>query len=235
MFIKKNNEKYLRNDGIYKKFYSYERLKFCIKEVEKFKPNYILDLGCSVGQLIYLLQKRGYIGNYLGVDNDLNSIKIAKKNLNNLSKKVIFKHSNLENFKTNNRFDLITIWGVLGYFDDYETILNKYIKMMKTKSSFSIFHVFNESPYDTVFRIKYRKKLINPGYNFFSLKNILNFFKKKKFNVKISKFLLKRHIRKNKTKPLNQYTWGKGNKKLILNQLNLNFTYYHIIATKIDK
>ena len=54
MFIKKNNEKYLRNDGIYKKFYSYERLKFCIKEIEKYKPNYILDLGCSVGQLIYL-------------------------------------------------------------------------------------------------------------------------------------------------------------------------------------
>ena len=106
--------------------------------------------------------------------------------------------------------------------------------MMEKKSSFSIFHVFNESPYDSIFRIKYKKKLINPGYNFISLKNIIRFFRKKNFNVKASKFFLKTNLRKNSKKPLNQYTWGKGSKKLILNQLNLNFVYYHIIATKFD-
>ena len=234
MLIKKNNEKYLNCDSTYKKFYSYERLIFCIKEIEKKKPNNILDLGCSIGQLIFLLNKNGYTGNYFGVDNDLNSIKIAKKNLGSQSKKINFKFSNLENFKTKKKFDLITIWGLLGYFDDYETILNKYIKMMEKKSSFSIFHVFNESPYDSIFRIKYKKKLMNPGFNFISLKNIIRFFRKKNFKVKASKFFLKTNLRKNGKKPLNQYTWGKGSKKLILNQLNLNFVYYHIIATKFD-
>ena len=57
MKYKIHNNKYL-NINSYKKFDDYERLNKYIKVLLRKNPQSILDIGCSVGQLIYLLKKR---------------------------------------------------------------------------------------------------------------------------------------------------------------------------------
>lgn len=233
MRYKIDNNKYL-NFNSYKKFDDYERLnKYTGSLLEK-KPQSILDIGCSVGQLIYLLKKKGYKNSYLGIDSDKNSINFAKKQKIFSSEKIDFKVDDLLRFKSNRKFDLITFWAILGYYDDYKKIYKKYIKYIKKGSSISIFGIFNRSPYDTVFRYKDNKqgKKINPGFNSFSLQSHNDYLKKLNMTVSFDQFNIKRNILRNKKNPFNAYTLSLKNEKVIVNDLNVKFDYYHIIATK---
>ena len=149
-------------------------------------PQSILDIGCSVGQLIYLLKKKGYKGSYLGIDKDKNSINFAKKQKIFSSEEINFKVGDLFQFKSNRKFDLITLWAIMGYCDDYKKIYKKYIRYIKKGSSISIFGIFNRSPYDTIFRCKdnIQAKKMNPGFNSFSLQSHNNYLKKIEYDSK---------------------------------------------------
>ena len=50
--------------------------------------------------------------------------------------------------------------------------------------------------------------------------------------VSFDQFKIKRSILRNKKKPLNAYTLSLKNGKVIVNDLNVKFDYYHILATK---
>jgi len=227
------NNKYL-NINSYKKFDDYERLNKYIKVLLRKNPQSILDIGCSVGQLIYLLKKEGYKGSYLGIDKDKNSINFAKKQKIFSSEEINFKVGDLFQFKSNRKFDLITLWAIMGYCDDYKKIYKKYIKYIKKGSSISIFGIFNRSPYDTIFRCKDNKqaKKMNPGFNSFSLQSHNNYLKKLNMIVSFDQFKIKRSILRNKKKPFNAYTLSLKNGKVTVNDLNVKFDYYHILATK---
>ena len=73
----------------------------------------ILELGCGTGNFtnFFLSFKPSEI---LGIDSSKNMIKIAKNKHKN--KKLIFKHINIANFKSNNKYDLIySLFHVLSY------------------------------------------------------------------------------------------------------------------------
>ena len=233
MKYKIDNTIYLKNNS-YKKFDNYERSNKFISLLLRKKPQFILDVGCSVGQLIYLLKKKGYKNRYLGIDIDKNSINFAKKQKIFSSKKINFKVCDINKFKSKSKFDLIIFWAILGYFDDYKKIYKRYLKYTKKGSSISIFGFFNRTPYDTIFRYKDNRldKKINPGFNSYSLQSHNNYLKK--FNMKVSfkQFNIKKNILRNKKNPLNAYTLSLKNKKIIVNDLNIKFDLYHIIATK---
>tara|TARA_A100000164_G_scaffold362640_1_gene378810 strand:- start:1845 stop:2549 length:705 start_codon:yes stop_codon:yes gene_type:complete len=233
MKYKIDNTTYLKNNT-YKKFDNYERFNKFTNLLLRNKPQSILDVGCSVGQLIYLLKKKGYKNRYLGIDKDKKSINFAKKQKIFSPKEINFKVSEINKFKSKRKFDLIVFWGILGYFDDYKKIYKRYFKFIKKGSSISIFGFFNRSPFDTIFRYKDNRlgKKINPGFNSYSLQSHNNYLRKFNMKVNFKQFNIKRKISRNKKNPLNSYTLDLKNKKIIVNDLNIKFDLYHIIATK---
>ena len=91
----------LYHDKDYKKEFD-NIYKFIPKK--NFIFNKILELGCGTGNFtnFFLFFKPSEI---LGIDSSKNMIEIAKNKHKN--KKLIFKHINISNFKSNNKYDLI--------------------------------------------------------------------------------------------------------------------------------
>jgi 2-polyprenyl-3-methyl-5-hydroxy-6-metoxy-1,4-benzoquinol methylase len=226
------NKVYYNNS--YKKFAKYQRMKY-LDLILKKKLKSILDVGCSIGQAFYYLKKKGFDGKYLGIDPDKNSIAIAKKNF--AFKNCLFKHQKLQTFKSKKKFDAIIFWSVIGYFENYEKIYNKYFYYLNKNGFFLIFNNFNNSQNtDTILYAKEKttdnhlKK--KTGQNTFSLNRHNNFLRKKKMILKINSFNLTKKIARIKKNPYASYTINSKNKKIIVSDLNVWHRLYHIEAKK---
>lgn len=84
------------------------------------KPiNNLLEIGCGAGFSVDYL--KGKFVNYLGVDYSQNLIKYAIKH--NSNKSVNFECSNIMNFSSNTKFDVILMIGVLHHMPDPEKVI----------------------------------------------------------------------------------------------------------------
>jgi trans-aconitate methyltransferase len=84
-------------------------------------PPRILDLGCGYGALLEYLPKDAY-ATYLGVDlSDTAILKARKKKYPN----AIFKVSDLHQFKTEEKFDLLVFNEVLYYLDNRSEVVKQ--------------------------------------------------------------------------------------------------------------
>ena len=129
MFNKQENkDKKLFNkiahDYVKKDLVSYCRIARKIRLTQSLKGiskpiNKLLEVGCGAGFSANYLNKN-YI-NYLGVDYSKNLIKFA--NQYNISKNVTFECSNIMNFSSNTKFDVILMIGVLHHMPDPEKVI----------------------------------------------------------------------------------------------------------------
>ena len=223
------------NNYSYKKFLKYDRMRY-LNLILKKKLNSILDVGCSIGQSFYYLKTKGFDGNYLGIDPDKKSIEIAQKNL--FFKNCVFKNQKLEKFRSKKKFDAIIFWSVIGYFEDYEKIYNRYYNYLNKNGFFLIFGNFNNSKNtDTVLYVlekNFNNRLLKnkTGKNTFSLKKHNNFLKKKNMSLIVNRFNFKKILSRNKNNPYVSYTINFKNKKIIVNDLNVWHRFYHMSAKK---
>ena len=122
----KNKKQFLKNRNFFFKFHL------------KIDPTYIknkevLDLGCGSGfNSMYFLENDA---NCTLVDNNLKSLKTAKKNLKSF-KKVKFIHSDIRNIKIKKKFDIIHTKGVFHHNYDQKKIINKFLPFLKKNGKF---------------------------------------------------------------------------------------------------
>lgn len=90
--------------------FDYYSIKRIIRQLAG-KPHTVLDLGCGNGILCKFFPPSGY----LGIDIDASAIKIARKN-----KDYSFEVADITRFKTNEKFDLVLVIGVIHHLSNEE-------------------------------------------------------------------------------------------------------------------
>jgi SAM-dependent methyltransferase len=121
-----NKKKFLKNRNFFFKFHL------------KIDPSYIqgkevLDLGSGSGfNSLYFLENGAKC---TLVDNNLNSIKNAKKFLKKF-KKLKFIHSDIRNLKFKKKFDIIHSKGVFHHNFNQKQLINKYLPLLKKNGKF---------------------------------------------------------------------------------------------------
>ncbi len=101
----------------------------------------ILDMGCGTGQWSFLLaEKVGHKGIIVGVDQDNESIKLAKEKLSNhyLKDSISFKCEHIEKFNTDIKFDLIVLFNSLSYLSNPLKFINTLPKYLKKNGAILI-------------------------------------------------------------------------------------------------
>lgn len=216
------------------KLAGYDRIKKGFKKINLKKVNKILDLGCGAGQALYALKKLNFKGRYYGIDNDLNMINMSnqfykKNNYTNFD----FKKVEIQNFNSKFKFDLILIWGVISFFDNYKQFIDKMDRHLNKNGIISLFSGFSESDYNVYVKYKIKKEKKQPGLNMHSLKEIESYFKKKGYKTSKQKFLPSIDLKKTRN-PLSSFTlYEKNRTKVIANGLNIIRKFYFIKAKKL--
>lgn len=106
--------------------------KWLLSIIKKQKPNSILEIGCGFGRNIKFLIENGVkSSSIVGIDISPNMVRFAKQYVDNSRVKLFV--SNLRNFKTNKKFDLVFTHGVLMHVqkDQIEEAINKLIDLSK--------------------------------------------------------------------------------------------------------
>ena len=222
-----------RNSNI-PKLAKYDRIKEGLKEINLKKVRNILDLGCGPGQALHALKDINFSGSYLGVDSDSEMIKMANNYF--LSRKYEsfrFKKCEIQNFRHNKKFDLILIWGVISFFDNYKIFIDKMVNLLNKNGTISLFSGFTENDYNVYVQYKHKDGRNQSGLNMHSLNEIIDYLEKKGFAVNKKKFIPEANLRRKKN-PLNSFfLFDNNNNKVLANGLNIIRNFYFIKAKKL--
>jgi cyclopropane fatty-acyl-phospholipid synthase-like methyltransferase len=216
------------------KLAGYDRINNGFKKINLKKVNKILDLGSGAGQVLYALKKLGYSGHYLGIDNDIDMINKSKYFYKKHSyKNFRFRKVKIQDFSSKHKFDLILIWGVISFFDNYEYLIDKLDRYLKKNGTISLFSGFSENEYSVYVKYKKKNEKKQPGLNMHSLTEIESYFKKKGYTILKERFMPSTNLKITKN-PLGSFALYDQNKnKVIANGLNIIRKFYFIKAKKV--
>jgi ubiquinone/menaquinone biosynthesis C-methylase UbiE len=216
------------------KLAGYDRIKEGLKNINLKKVNKILDLGSGAGQVLYAINKLNYSGYYLGIDSDFNMINKSKKFYKKYNyKNFRFKKTEIQNFKTNDKFDLILIWGVISFFDNYKYLISKILRYLNKNGVISIFSGFSENDYNIFVKYKKKNEKNQSGLNMHSINDLEDYFKEKGFSISKKKFVPSVNLKKTKN-PLGSYILYDDKKnKFLVNNLNIVRKFYFLKAKKL--
>lgn len=110
----------------------------------------ILEVGCNVGVKISMLQKMGFT-NLTGVELNKNAYEIAKKKFPDIE----FINSDIEQFETGKKYDLVYTCGVLIHLNP--AIISNVVKKIFSLSNMYIFGF--ESYSEILQEVRYRENL----------------------------------------------------------------------------
>lgn len=226
------NLKYLKSD--IPKLARYERIKEGFKKINLKKINNVLDLGCGAGQALYALKKLNFKGYYFGVDNDKDMIAMSKHFYKkNNYKDFKFKKIEIKKFNCKNKFDLILIWGVISFFDNYKLFINKMDSIINKGGIISIFSGFSENNYNVYVKYNIKNNKKEPGLNMHSLNEIESYLKQKGYKISKKKFIPNVKLNKNKNPLSSFFLYEKNKAKVLANGLNIIRRFYFVEAKKL--
>ena len=160
--INKSIDSYLNSD--YSKFKKYERINFLINEISRNidpKKNYeLLDIGCSKGELIYILKDKFSNINFTGLEYSNELLKIAKNEP--FLKDVSFINGDARNFDIKKKFDAIESIGVIHHLQNPKKAIENLFKCLKKDGTLIIWAYAKEG-----------------NENYIRLLNFLRFFTKR--------------------------------------------------------
>ena len=141
----------------------------------KLKKNFkLLDVGCSSGNFLEF-SKKNLTKNCYGLEPSIEAYKIAIKNNQNII------NTNFENYKINEKFDLISFWASFEYCSNLENVIKKIKKLLKKNGILLIYISGNSSSF--IMRML-KKKCVGFVFNrshYFSPNSLNMLFKKHNF------------------------------------------------------
>ena len=220
IYLKEN--RYKKTKDSFKYFFNILK-----KKTNKNKKYSLVDIGCANGELLYNIEKKFKNLSLTGVDIHQNLLDKAKKHCSN---KVLFLKKDIS--KKNQRigkYDIIILSGVLSIFDNPKIVLKNLLMNLKKNGQIYIYGLFN--PYPSNVYVKYEdlslnKKVLQSGWNMFSIKFIKTFFKNKK--VELFPFFMKRKIKQNKKDLFRSWTIKLSGKNYCINALGIIQNLYWI-------
>jgi ubiquinone/menaquinone biosynthesis C-methylase UbiE len=112
---------------INRQIYTY---KVICKLIADISTKQVADLGCNVSTLGVLLREDGYQGEYIGVDSNPNSLKIAPKNLERYQFPYKYVQANLRQLDFADRaFDTVVLKDVLEHMEDFRPFLGETLRV----------------------------------------------------------------------------------------------------------
>lgn len=215
-----------------------EYFKLVKSEIEKDlaymgKDNFcMLDVGCETGSFLAYIRKHYPDAELFGMD--VMSELLDKLNSGMGENEKPF-HAILgsiadESALPEEKFDFITMLGVMSIFEDFRPIILNLKKMLNNNGYIYIFSIFNPENLDVL--IKSKKSCDNSdvwetGWNTFSIKSIEKFCEDNGLKYQFIPFELKIDIEKHEDDPLRSWTLEmKDEKKMIVNGLQLVHNFY---------
>ena len=133
----------------------------------------VLDIGCAKGEFLYYLKKTYNYTKLAGIDYSENLIAQAKA-FKKLSDGVRLEVLSAEDFELHELFEVITISGVLSYFDNPFSCLEMIEKHLKENGRAYILGGFNDDDVDVLIRYKNNKYFsdFESGWNYHSISTI---------------------------------------------------------------
>ena len=203
-----------------------------IKSRKKIKNSLsLLDVGCARGEFLYHAQHQKIFSRLSGVDYSQTLIKHAKsfKGLQN----VAFYCAPAEKFHFKEKFDVITLSGLLAFFDDVNPLLRNLKRHLKRDGFILITGFFNPLKVDAIVRYRNKEKegKWEKGWNHISIDTVQECLDKIGMKVKaVHKFHLPMEIAPQKD-PMRGWTVRLDGKKKFM--IGLGFVY-DVLTLEVD-
>ena len=198
----------------------------------------LLDVGCETGSFLHYIKSIIPQMSFSGMDilpELLNEVNQDNEiNINTICADI----TNEESIPSDcwERFDFITMLGVLSIFDNFEPAINNALRMLKDDGVLWIFGIFNPENLDVLIKSKYSDRKTDhweSGWNLFSLHSIELYCNKNNLRYEILPFEINIDIEKREDDPLRSWTiMMKDEKRLIVNGLQLVHNFYFIKISK---
>lgn len=154
--------------------------KIVLPLLEKNKDLKILDIGCGTGQLIKEISEEYSLINYLGIDVAKNMIDVAKKS--NKGKNVKFKVSSIEDFESDDKYDIIICTHAFPYFPNKEEMIKKISNLCNKKGQVIIINSSTNGLKDLI--INFFLKATTSKAKYLSIDEMKKLFKSANLKVK---------------------------------------------------
>tara|TARA_Y100000590_G_scaffold465530_1_gene638094 strand:- start:430 stop:1134 length:705 start_codon:yes stop_codon:yes gene_type:complete len=192
----------------------------------------ILDVGCASGNFLNLIREKFDKVKLHGFDISEELISLAnKRKLDNCN----FFLSDISNFKSSIRYDIIIASGVMSLFDNFSEPLDNWLSHLKSKGKLYIFGRFNTQDVDTIIHHKnnyHDNAEWTGGFTSYSIKTVSKFLDNKEFEHKFYRFHLETNlsIDENPIKTFSIVT--ENGEKIIMNGANIVAEHYFLSITK---
>lgn len=224
---------YLKENRYEKPKENFKYLISLLKKRIKKNVNYkLLDIGCSNGELLWNLSKNFNNLSLHGLDIRKDLIKKASKVCNNIKffkKDISKKNLNIA------KFDIIIISGVISCTNNPEIVIRNLKKNLKQNGLIFLFDNLNDLNFNNFLRyedVQNYQKILQSGYNIYSIKYLIKLFKKiaKSKKIEVKKFSINKKINPIKKDLMRSWTITIDKKRYFTNGTGLILKQFWLIV-----
>ncbi len=219
-----------------------EQYKFLEEEIRKenaFDANSrfsLLDIGCETGSFLYYIHQKYPLAELAGLDIMPELLAHVNDGLQGGTIQTFQADISDKNTLPKEKYDIVTMQGVLSIFDDYKTVLKNALGLVKDGKTLYVYGLFN--PKDVNINIKVNLSdapdgCWESGWNYISQKSIRNFCKEEGLKCDFFPFEIGIDIPEHEDDPLRSWTIKDENKKrLIVSGIQI---IHYLFLCKISK
>ncbi len=131
-----------------------------------------LDIGCGTGQLVNMISKDFPDVNYFGMDVAQNMVEVASKASS--GKNIHFTVTPIEEFKTEEKYDIITCMHAFPYFPDKPDVMNKFASLLSDDGQLIIVNSSTNNLWDLL--VNFGLKFTTSKARYLSIKEMKRLF-----------------------------------------------------------
>ena len=163
--------------------------KWIEKNISSVNNSSCLEIGCYPGKFLAVFGERGYTLNGIDLFNGTESLLIKWFKKKGYKIGSFYKSDFLE-FNSDNSYDIVSSFGFIEHFKDWETVLRKHIELTKIGGKIMIEVPNLKSPlYYFFYKIFEPNILKNHELDVMDLKKIKDFLKKENCEIKSAKYI----------------------------------------------